>query len=81
MEILNPSALALRSQGMKKQTSQLKLKRGELLDSNKCRFRCGGCGVDGRLCLWATEQSGWGGSVLADGKSARGMCSWNYLGC
>ena len=27
----------------------------------------------------ATEQSGWGGGVLADGKTATGMCSWNYL--
>lgn len=34
-----------------------------------------GFGVDGRLCLWATEQSGSGGSVLADGKTASGMCS------
>lgn len=64
---------------MKKQTSQLK--RGELCDSNKCRFRCGGVGggVDGGSCLWATEQSGSGGGVLADGTTARGMCSWNHL--
>lgn len=34
-----------------------------------------GFGVDGRPCLWAMEQSGSGGGVLADVKTACGMCS------